>query len=795
MDSLASKLIILLIGLSISHFLPSGFEKIIIFLFGMLLTFGLEVILLYYYVLTKCSVYNEDNSQKIELTSGNDDIVIDSNRFTRSPKKPLTKFGFGRRLTMINCICSDNKFETLITGTDKVFSELTGHMKELINNQKKFGNGLVKLGEIGLIEKLKSKKSMNSWKNFRKYLLEIGHKFVKDTENLNDNLVQKISSIEKETIKKYKELSQNLSIAGEKFSKCNSEVHKLKTKLASLQSQHRKANVDFEAAKKDLAQFETLVKKEMKLKKISNDISLINNQISVLSAAASEESLIYLPQAVQILKDLDRLDLAYATHYKAFFQGWIEFLLNNFVFSNDCIRKLSEVSQEEETKTNTSTGLNKTFSFIKNTLKSEKVQEKLHLKEIFSSFKSEETPAAERKKLENQIAKVESYGTDMMKFLNLLIANEEEYINEILRILSNWHDITNFYLEEKLTEVKTRTINLFSEMKEYKSQVSLCINQCKIYINNVTETSNALLLNPLSPSDPISGKARISLLKHEYDTLVKESKSSLSLSFSEKFEKSIQVLKSNIEYLSRPEELSFQFEEFNQIAKIHRPQCPYYIPEVQTESFIFQVVEEPKRNGEVESAFWLNDLLNTFISEWRLSPKFNNYIRMKLKKIYNKDNPDYIGEIEVSDVEISDKAPEIKDLSPLQTGNDMEFYYDFELWFRGDVKIHLEFPLKFSVAEMNVSVKVVLRSFYGKVRLFYTPSKVGSSWISFLSEPVHQITMEPVIGKMSKIALSKVPQINSILVSRLSKKIRKYVWPNKKSLKIFKGQKSTFSAD
>jgi hypothetical protein len=48
---------------------------------------------------------------------------------------------------------------------------------------------------------------------------------------------------------------------------------------------------------------------------------------------------------------------------------------------------------------------------------------------------------------------------------------------------------------------------------------------------------------------------------------------------------------------------------------------------------------------------------------------------------------------------------------------------------------------------------------------------------------------------MNKIALSKFPQINALIVSILSKKIRKYVWPNRRSVKIPKGNKSEFGLD
>ena len=235
--------------------------------------------------------------------------------------------------------------------------------------------------------------------------------------------------------------------------------------------------------------------------------------------------------------------------------------------------------------------------------------------------------------------------------------------------------------------------------------------------------------------------------------------------------------------------------QFNRVAKNHRNQCPLYVPDLMDEDITTNPVQEPIKSGSPESAVWLNDLLATFISEWRHSEKFNSYICRRLKKVYNKDNPDYIGEIDVKSVELGNESPEIKDFIRLETDNDLEFFYEFDLWFRGDLKMHLEFELKWSVATILVNVKVILRSFYAKLRFFYTTSSLGSSWYSFISEPVHQISLEPVLGKMNKIALSKFPQINALIVSILSKKIRKYVWPNRRSVKIPKGNKSEFGLD
>lgn len=792
MDSIGTKIGIFLLGVSVSNIMPSGFEKILIFLIGILLTLAIECFLVYHYILHKSSPYTEVSFAKKEIKANAEESTLNNRQtrqsqvFARSPRKTLTKFSLERRLTMIQCPCTEEKFQTLVLGNEKVFADLLGHIKELINSHKRFGAGLVKLGEIGLIEKLKSKKSMELWKNFRKYLLEIGENFLKETENFNDTLVGKILAIEKEITKQYKELSQNLRNCGENFYKLTAESEKLMKKLQSLQKSHRKANSEFKDAKNDLAQFETLVKKEMKLKKINNDVAVLKGQIKNFTELTSEEVTGYLPKATEIVREASKLDVVCSEHYRNFIKQWLELLLNHYLLSAENISKIE--NSFEESKSEKLTGLNKTVNFLKSTLKNEKIHEQFKLKKLFSSF-TKETPASDLKKLEKKLEKIGEYGNDMLKFLNFLVSNEEDHFTEILRILSSWHNIKNFQLEAQLGQIKSQLLNLFTNAKSYKQEILIPIGKCK-ELNEVVGKFCADVLSQLDPSKIQSIRSQIMDFKLKYESLIMEAKEKVFQSFHEKFLKCANELKSCLEYLQEDTDYLGNNEEFSHNAKSHRIQCPFFLPALQNEDFEIHSIEEPIKCGTSESALWLNDLLSTFLSEWRVSPKFNDYIRAKLKKIYNKDNPSYIGVIEICDVEIGDQAPEVKEFTRLETENDNEFYYDFDLWFRGDVKIHLEFPLKFSVAEMNVSVKVVLRSFYGKFRLFYTPSRSGSSWYSFVSEPVHQITLEPVLGKMSKIALSKVPQLNSVLVSRLSKKIRKYVWPNRRAIKIFKGMKS-----
>ena len=795
MDSISVKIGIFFGGIFIAKVLPDNSEKVFIFILGIFITIVAELMLLYLYIITKCRVFTQSAIQQEspipQIESSNKIIQY----FIRTPRKSVNRKFCERRMTMIQCSCTEENFELLLNGNDRIFIELANHLKEFINIQKKYANGLIKLGEIGLIEKIKSKKSMDNWRNFREFLFDIGEMILKELEVHSDDLIQNCNTIDKEIKKKYKQLGQELRTAGEKFYNGANEIQKLTKKLNSKQSEHKKVNSEYNNAKKDLAQFETLVKKEMKLKKATIDVSSLKKEISVLSEAMVIESNAYLPKAKEILNEIDHFDKYKATQYRNCFQLWLSYMLNIYILSYQRLEKLDKM--QEEKKNNEGSGLQKTIDLLKLSLKkSDKTDDSLNFKAILSKFKSEESPASNMKRLDKKISKLEGYINDLLKFFNLLISNEEEYLNENMRILDNWHNISNPYLDDALTETKNKMTNIFLSIRDYKLQIFNILATFKEFIEEMKVFRKDIFQFQLTSVELEAGKNKIKEFYVKYGMIIEESKPCLLKSLKSLIDISIIELRSSIQFINNSEAENSQIcSGFNHRAKTHVPECPYFVCEVENDDSVEKIIEEPTKIGEPESALWLNDFLNAFISEWRYSPRFNDYIRKRLEKIYNKDNPDYIGVIQIIDVEIGDKAPEIKDITMLDYNSDIAFYYEFDLWFRGDIKIHMEFPLKISVAEMTVSVKVILRSFYGKVRIFYTPSNIGCSWYSFISEPVHQISLEPIIGKMSKIALSKIPQVNSIIGSRLSKKLRKYVWPNKRSIKIFKGQKSSFLLD
>ena len=162
MDSISVKIGIFFGGIFIAKVLPDNSEMVFIFILGIFITIVAELMLLYLYIITKCRVFTQSAIQQEspipQIESSNKIIQY----FIRTPRKSVNRKFCERRMTMIQCSCTEENFELLLNGNDRMFIELANHLKEFINIQKKYANGLIKLGEIGLIEKIKSKKSMDN---------------------------------------------------------------------------------------------------------------------------------------------------------------------------------------------------------------------------------------------------------------------------------------------------------------------------------------------------------------------------------------------------------------------------------------------------------------------------------------------------------------------------------------------------------------------------------------------------------------------------------------------------------
>lgn len=134
----------------------------------------------------------------------------------------------------------------------------------------------------------------------------------------------------------------------------------------------------------------------------------------------------------------------------------------------------------------------------------------------------------------------------------------------------------------------------------------------------------------------------------------------------------------------------------------------------------------------------------------------------------------------------------MSDFTPLSKEGELDFFYEFNLGFEGEVVIDLDFYALLGPAKILVTVKVKLNSFYGRLMLFYTPSDKGKSWYSFADTPALDVTIEPVLGKSNKFELKNYPKIMELIKQGVDKKLKKFIFPKKRSIKIPKGKRQPF---
>lgn len=109
------------------------------------------------------------------------------------------------------------------------------------------------------------------------------------------------------------------------------------------------------------------------------------------------------------------------------------------------------------------------------------------------------------------------------------------------------------------------------------------------------------------------------------------------------------------------------------------------------------------------------------------------------------------------------------------------FLLDIELQFQGLINISASSKIKIRNG-IKLDLKISARKFICPTRLCFTPSLLGKSYISFLSEPQLDLELEVRVGSLS---LHKIPLLGKLIKSLLLMKIRGLAMlPNRLSIKI-----------
>jgi len=696
------------------------------------------------------------------------------------------RFQILRKISAVPCLCNTKEFEVIITGSDSVFEQLQQCMKELVQVEKHYGSTLTSIGEVSLFEKIKRKKQSNSWKDLIHILKIVGKEHVEAAEFLSVGLLANLNSVDKEMKTKHKEISSKFKTISSSFVNSVNKLETIQNNLVVAEQNQQKASSVFEHAKKKLDDYQKIAKKEMKLKIISNEILKLKNELESAKDALQEESEKYLPLAEEIVEDYRELQQQKAEQVRSMLQSWIASMegtaSNNYLLWQRVIDSTQDTEPEDSVLQQGLNQIQKPFLKM-----SEDLSDNFSFKKLWNkTFKKEVTENQEKaENAKNKLRKISSSLNKLNEVLETMIKAEKNYYQGFMKILENIPGVQELNLDQKWTAVAEGLAQMKESVETYVNSLELEKSKLKQYQVEISELLQTFHkgLNAVAPLEN-----RLKQLEYETESLFEDSKHLVLKALGTKLSETQKGIGSVVHCMDEAEEVLID-GNFSSRALVHRYECPFYIYEVHSRKSQVDLPAEHVKVGNPESALWLNDLLGVFIKEWSESSRFQTYICRRLKKVYNKNRPSYLGEIEVTGVEIGGQAPEVKNFVPLSKENPEDFYYEFDLLFKGEIRINLEFEIKWSIAKVLVSVRVVAKALYGRMQVYYMISDKGKSWYTFISEPAFQITIEPVLGKMNKLALSKFPQLNSFLVNIMSKKVRKYVWPNKRSVKIPKGKK------
>ena len=134
-------------------------------------------------------------------------------------------------------------------------------------------------------------------------------------------------------------------------------------------------------------------------------------------------------------------------------------------------------------------------------------------------------------------------------------------------------------------------------------------------------------------------------------------------------------------------------------------------------------------------------------TEWSKSQAFRDIIAEEIYIALNEDVNEYFEEIVIEDFEASGLPPSINWLKELKY-EEGEFIMDFNLSFRGSLVIKLATKINF-VTSFQVEFELAIEEFYATIRLCFVHNDLGSSWVSFVGEPLAKIIAKPKIGNMS----------------------------------------------
>ncbi|KAM3146646.1 hypothetical protein pb186bvf_001176 [Paramecium bursaria] len=231
------------------------------------------------------------------------------------------------------------------------------------------------------------------------------------------------------------------------------------------------------------------------------------------------------------------------------------------------------------------------------------------------------------------------------------------------------------------------------------------------------------------------------------------------------------------------DEMAYSMSHYNQMPQVKQIQEE---PEKQPD----QIKEEQSiiqdEDVDLNPIKMVSKLFQVLYNEWKNSEYFNKKMRKLLHKTFNKKRNNILSEIEVVELVVIGDPPQITNMIP-QRQDKNEFLCDFDISYRGRIQLLLQTNIiinwpKENYAQVPVSIKVLISTFTGRLRICYVPQYMGKSWLSMIGQPVLNLDIEPTISQ--KFNIANIPSVGDLMREFLINKIKLMTYPNKLTIPL-----------
>jgi hypothetical protein len=150
---------------------------------------------------------------------------------------------------------------------------------------------------------------------------------------------------------------------------------------------------------------------------------------------------------------------------------------------------------------------------------------------------------------------------------------------------------------------------------------------------------------------------------------------------------------------------------------------------------------------------WINAVIGRVFLALYKTPEVENFVRAKItKKISRVKTPSFLSKIVLKHIDMGEAAPVITNPRLKDLTVDGELVVEADLRYTGNFRIEvaatarIELGTRFKAREVNLLLAVVLKRIEGHVMVRIKPPPSNRLWLTFLTMPKIDMTIEPIVS-------------------------------------------------